>query len=392
MHPSKYLHIGGDETYLLGHCRHCRGKAQRDGQSKLYVDYFKEIAQWVVKLGRRPLLWADMLLKHPEAVDEMPKECIFVDWNYGWQPKHFGDITKIGRNGFEIWGAAALRAHPDNHSLTNWEKHFNNLSYFIPQARSLQYTGMFITSWSTSGVYGFEWDQGGEVVEMYPMRRVYPLAGFKILLAAYAQSLRQNTPIVPREFVKDYAVERFGLAPRDGGKLWRALTLDATPIQPQVDVVTIHEKAEKAKRLMASLRPRRHLSEFEHLRLMVDLREFHVRFKKLECEIQSGEFTSTQIPVKIRALERLLGESETLDRRFIKANRGSLYGKALAEEIEARSKKLQRLYDRLTRSGRASRKVTVALLGLQRRWSWLNGSKRPLPKSARWLPQPLSPQ
>src|SRR5580698_4892603 len=32
-HPSKYIHIGGDETYLLGHCPECRAKAQREGKS-----------------------------------------------------------------------------------------------------------------------------------------------------------------------------------------------------------------------------------------------------------------------------------------------------------------------------------------------------------------------
>ncbi len=68
MHPSPYVHIGGDETYLLGHCPDCQAKAKRDGKSKLYVDYVKKIAECVIALGKRPLLWADMLLKHPEAV------------------------------------------------------------------------------------------------------------------------------------------------------------------------------------------------------------------------------------------------------------------------------------------------------------------------------------
>jgi hexosaminidase len=159
--------------------------------------------------------------------------------------------------------------------------------------------------------------------------------------------------------------------------------VDATPIQPQTAIEPVLQQARKAKRIFASLAPRQHIGEFEHLRLMADLREFHVRFKKLEREIQSAEFTTEQIPQKARTLERLMEESEMLDHRFIRANRGFLYEKALAEEIEARSKKLHRLYDRLTRSGRTARKVSVALLGLQRRWSWWNGAKRPLSRPAR---------
>ncbi len=382
-HPSPYIHIGGDETYLLGHCRHCRSKAQEAGVSRLYVDYLKKIAQWVIKLGKRPVLWADMLLKHPEAAGEMPAACIFVDWNYGWRPGYFGDISRIAGGGFELWGAAAARANPDNHSLTQWAKHFDNLKHFIPYAREQGYQGMVLTSWSTSGVYGFEWEQAGEVVEMHPMRRVYPLAGFRILLAAYSEALKQTEPIAPREFVQRYAMQRFGLSARGGTQLWQALTVDASPIQPGVAIEPVLQQARKAKRIFASLAPRQHIGEFEHLRLMADLREFHVRFKKLEREIQSPGFTAAQVPAKVRALERLIEEAETLDHRFIRANRGLLYEKALAEEIEARSKKLHRLHDRLTRSGRAARKVSVALLGLQRRWSWWNGAKRHLSKPAR---------
>lgn len=389
LHPSKYLHIGGDETYLLGHCKQCRAKADRDGKSRLYVDYLKEIARSVVKMGRRPVLWADMLLKHPDAVGEMPKETVFVNWNYGWKPDYFGDISKIERNGFELWGAAALRAHPDNHSLTSWTKHFNNIRDFIPYARAQKYEGIFLTSWSTSGVYGFEWDQGGEVVEMHPMRRAYPLAGFRLLLAAYAESLTQEEPIMTEEFVRRYAAQRFGLTPKEGAKLWQALTLDATPIQPGVDVESIHAKAQQAKRLLAGLEPRRHIGEFEHLRLMADLREFHARFKKLEAEIQSPRLFSAHISQKSRALERLIKESQALDARFIAANRGFLYEKALLEEAEARSKKLHKLYDRLTRSGRkpsGTRSSTTRRA--ERKWRWVGGIRAPV-KAPPHVPTPL---
>jgi hexosaminidase len=369
-HPSKYLHIGGDETYLLGHCPQCRAKAQHEGKSRLYVDYFKEIARCVIKLGRRPVLWADMLLKYPEAVEEMPKECVFVDWNYGWEPDHFGNVSHIESNGFEIWGAAALRAHPDNHSLTSWQKRFHNLRDFIPRARNQGYTGMFLNSWSTSGVYGYEWDQSGEVVELHPLRRVYPLSGFRILLAAYVQALKQSKPIEPHEFVKQYAAERFGLSPHDGDKLWQALTLDATLIQPGMDIGPVYSKAQKSKRLLAALHPNRHENEFEHLRLMADLREYHARFKRLESEIQSPQFSSAQIPQKTRALEKLLEESMALDRRFMELNAGFLYEKGIAEEVEAHTKKLRKLHDRLSRAGRKPRGTAKTPAHHKRKLRW----------------------
>ena len=49
-HTSKYIHIGGDETYLLGHDEKCRIKAAQEGKSKLYTDYIKMLCEIVIKL------------------------------------------------------------------------------------------------------------------------------------------------------------------------------------------------------------------------------------------------------------------------------------------------------------------------------------------------------
>lgn len=38
----------------------------------------------VKEMGKKPIIWADIILMHPEAVQELPKDLIYVDWNYGW--------------------------------------------------------------------------------------------------------------------------------------------------------------------------------------------------------------------------------------------------------------------------------------------------------------------
>ena len=64
-------------------------------------------------------MWADIILKHPEAARELPEETIFVDWNYGWKINHFGDIPQLQDQGFTFWGAPAIRSHPDNWYVTD---------------------------------------------------------------------------------------------------------------------------------------------------------------------------------------------------------------------------------------------------------------------------------
>ncbi|HMH33163.1 MAG TPA: family 20 glycosylhydrolase, partial [Puia sp.] len=136
-HASPYIHIGGDETYLLGHCPLCRRQAEKVGKSRLYIDYIKMLCDIVIKMGKRPLVWADIALKYPEAIHLLPKGTIFIDWNYGWDMNRFGDHRKLVESGYEIWGAASLRSHPDNYFLTDWKKHFQNIRTFLPAAREL---------------------------------------------------------------------------------------------------------------------------------------------------------------------------------------------------------------------------------------------------------------
>src|SRR6476661_7088278 len=117
-HPSKYFHIGGDETYLLGHCEKCKAKAAKEGTSKLYIDHIKMLCDIVISLGKIPVMWADIALKHPEALKLLPKQTILVDWNYGWDMNNFGEHEKLMQAGFEVWGAPSIRSHPDNYFLT----------------------------------------------------------------------------------------------------------------------------------------------------------------------------------------------------------------------------------------------------------------------------------
>ena len=124
MHPSPYFHIGGDETHLLGHCEKCKKRAAEIGISRLYFDHIKMLCDIVVSLGKRPVLWADIALKYPEYIHLLPKETIFVDWNYGWALDRFGAHEQLVKSGYEIWGAPSIRSSPDNYFLTRWSVSF----------------------------------------------------------------------------------------------------------------------------------------------------------------------------------------------------------------------------------------------------------------------------
>lgn len=336
-HEGPWLHLGGDETYLLGHCPECRAYAEKSGRARLYTDFMGLVIEEAKKAGWWPIVWADMLLKHPEALSRLPRDTVLVDWNYGWSRNRFGSPELLTWAGFRVWGAAALRSSPDNHSLTWWERHFNNLRDFVPQARRDGYEAMVLTSWSTSGVFGYEWeDQGERVMALLPVRRVYPLSGHRLLLAAGARAFRQAEPVAPRPFLEEYGGERFGLIGRDVRRFADAL-LRQRP----------GHTGGRAIAALSSLRARRNRREFAHLQLMAEFHLLHAGWLRADRRYQSQHYTRRRAPALRTEVAQLDRRSRRLEAAYARLQRGYLHPQEIALDTAYRRAQLAELSARL---------------------------------------------
>jgi hypothetical protein len=352
-HHSQYIHIGCDETHLLGHCPRCRKKVAEQGISRLYIDYVRMLCNIVISLGKRPVLWADIALKYPEAIKELPPQTIFVDWNYGWDMNNFGEHEKLVESGYEIWGAPALRSHPDNYFLTQWEKHFRNIRDFIPACRRLGYQGIVMTSWSTSGEYSTVYESTTDLIDLYAVRHVYPLGGFNILLAAYAKAISMDEPLNIEGFIEQYAHDHYGFNKAQADECWKALKAasqevsDGVVEDPHLSLKTLTDSARRAADVLHALKPTRGKEEFAHYVLMADIRLRYLEYQGIWAEANAADFSAAQTPVLLTKLERLKAESASLDKRFARLNGHALYPAALAEENQLRNIKIELLIDRL---------------------------------------------
>jgi len=353
-HTSKYIHIGGDETYLLGHDAKCKAKVEKEGKSKLYTDYIKMLCEIVMKLGKRPVLWADIALKYPDAIKSLPKETVFVDWNYGWDMSYFGNHQKLIESGFEIWGSPSIRSSPDNYNLTLWEKHLKNISNFIPAAASLGYKGMIMTSWSTSGQYSAVYESEADMAELYAIRHVYPLSGFNMSIAAYFDALKSNQPLNITNFVYSYGQNQFGFDKAGVISFWEALKTAPYEIQQgevkspvPLSVKQLLDSSTIARQKLYALKPTKNQEEFEHFKLMADIRVYYLTYQAIEERVNEASFDNVQKPAVIAALKQLLATSKSLDERFEQLNKDFLNPSAIREENELRNMKVIGLFDRL---------------------------------------------
>jgi len=356
-HTSKYIHIGGDETYLLGHDERCRLKAAKEGKSKLYIDYIKMLCDIVIKLGKTPVLWADIALKYPDAIKLLPKSTVFIDWNYGWDMNNFGDHKKLVQSGYEIWGAPAIRSSPDNYFLTQWEKHFKNIRDFVPAAAALGYKGIVMTSWSTSGQYSPVFESENEMAEEYAIRHVYPLSGFNMLVEAYTESIINAKPINIDAFVTNYCMERYGFNAVQSAKFWHALKITPYEIRNgkvesvmQFTIGQVLDSTKMALETLYQLKPDKNKDEFEHYRVMTGIRVNYLQFEQILQNVNLPSFTSAMVPGVLHELKNLMITEDVIDMHFTELNKNFLNPSEIETENTNRNLRVRLLYDRLSRN------------------------------------------
>ena len=91
---SEWFNICCDETFDLHHC------AESPEQiAPLYVDFVKKIIAHTQSKGKKVMMWADILLEHPEVIDKLPEDTCFLNWWYwpGVDENRVAHFAKINR-------------------------------------------------------------------------------------------------------------------------------------------------------------------------------------------------------------------------------------------------------------------------------------------------------
>ncbi len=78
---SSLFNVGGDEPWEFGQGR-SKEEVDRRGRGRVYVDYLLKLYAEAKKRGRTMMFWADVIIKYPELIPEMPKDVIAFEWGY----------------------------------------------------------------------------------------------------------------------------------------------------------------------------------------------------------------------------------------------------------------------------------------------------------------------
>ncbi len=92
---------------------------------KLYVDFVKQIIAHLQGKGKKIMMWADILLKYPETIGDLPEDTIFLNWNYRAEPpeeniKKFAALgrTQIVCPGTSTWSRFCETVDQEEQNIT----------------------------------------------------------------------------------------------------------------------------------------------------------------------------------------------------------------------------------------------------------------------------------
>lgn len=175
--PSRYIHIGADETFELGRGQ-TQERIQRDSIGPVYLGFLKDIVQTIKQSGKKYMFWGDVAVNHPALVKSLPKEMVAVAWSYGASPSFDRQITPFTQAGFETWVAPGVsswnRVYPNNNIA------FVNIRNFVRDGQRLGASGLLNTTWDDDGEALFNqtwsgvlfgaaagWQQGESSIERF---------------------------------------------------------------------------------------------------------------------------------------------------------------------------------------------------------------------------------
>jgi hypothetical protein len=146
--PSRFIHLGADETFELG-----RGQtAQRvatEGLGAVYINFLQQIEQALRPTGKRFLFWGDIAQNSPDLVKTLPKDMIAVAWEYDPAPRFDRLITPFTQAGLETWVAPG--ANNWSRVWPNFANALANIQGFVRDGQRLGATGVLNTTWDDDG-------------------------------------------------------------------------------------------------------------------------------------------------------------------------------------------------------------------------------------------------
>jgi hexosaminidase len=158
---SPYFNMGADETMDVGLGAN-KERVAKEGLSAVLAQHYSRVAAIIRKYGKKPMMYADIILKHPEILTMIPRDILMVDWDY--DPRFHYDTPQVFKQaGYRYIVSPAVRNYAG--PFLDYLNSFENIQRLSRAGYEDSSAGILTSSWNDYGgeelrelnYYGYAW-------------------------------------------------------------------------------------------------------------------------------------------------------------------------------------------------------------------------------------------
>ena len=139
----KYFHCGLDESYAIGKGRSADAVKEK-GIERVFADYYARMDDLIQSHGQTMMMYADIILNHPDILKLLPKNIVPMFWDYSPRDTYPG-MTTIKESGLTFTALSGLWDWNNLYPL--YPPAFKNMETLAAQAAKEGAAGHFVSSW-----------------------------------------------------------------------------------------------------------------------------------------------------------------------------------------------------------------------------------------------------
>ncbi len=145
---SELFNASCDETWDLGYGR-SKKACQKKGKAQVYLEHIKKLYKLARARGKRMMMWGDIVLDHPEVIQQLPKDMLALNWGYNAQKNWNPSCRAFAKAGLEFWVCPGVNSWCTIFPQTEVAR--ANIRKFAEAGKRHGATGLLNTDWGDDG-------------------------------------------------------------------------------------------------------------------------------------------------------------------------------------------------------------------------------------------------
>ncbi|MDD3348155.1 MAG: family 20 glycosylhydrolase [Bacilli bacterium] len=145
---SSYFNMNFDEPFELGKGK-SKEECEKKGIGNVYIDYVLKAYEMIKQYQKTPLIWGDVLIKHPDLLYRLPKDMIFIDWGYDATHPFDKNLRLLKELGIKFMAAPGTTSWSSFSSRNrDWSENITNACLAVKKHGG---EGVILTDWGDFG-------------------------------------------------------------------------------------------------------------------------------------------------------------------------------------------------------------------------------------------------